>query len=282
MTESQVYNVIGILIPAAGIWALLRCLLPAYFIDKFRSRLFELRGEIFQFAANGNIAFDHPTYTTLRSTINGAGHMRILSFCMFLLSSTLGAQVDLNEVTIPRKTEIFVKLERALSSKTSVGGERFHGRIEVPVTMNDQIIVPAGSFILGQVESVHKPGYFKGTGEVELSFDTLIFPNGTTRQLKAIPQSVEEHKMGTGFDERKIKANSEQADEVIKAATIGAASGGAVGGATDGINGLGIGSAVGAATGAIVGLLFRGKHLTLPKGTSLTIQLEHDARFVAP
>ena len=29
MTESQVYNVIGILIPAAGIWALLRCLLPA-------------------------------------------------------------------------------------------------------------------------------------------------------------------------------------------------------------------------------------------------------------
>ena len=71
MTESQVYNVIGILIPAAGIWALLRCLLPAYFIDKFRSRLFELRGEIFQFAANGNIAFDHPTYTTLRSTING-------------------------------------------------------------------------------------------------------------------------------------------------------------------------------------------------------------------
>ena len=90
--------------------------------------------------------------------------MRILSFCMFLLSSTLGAQVDLNEVTIPRKTEIFVKLERALSSKTSVGGERFHGRIEVPVTMNDQIIVPAGSFILGQVESVHKPGYFKGPG----------------------------------------------------------------------------------------------------------------------
>jgi len=87
--------------------------------------------------------------------------------------------------------------------------------------------------------------------------------------------------MGTGFDEGKIQANSEQADEVIKAATVGADSGGAVGGATEGISGLGIGSVVGAATGAVVGLIFRGKHLTLPKGTSLTIQLEHDAHFVA-
>ena len=207
--------------------------------------------------------------------------MKRLSLCLFLLGSSLGAQLDLGAITIPRKTEIFVKLERALSSKTSLQGERFHGRIEVPVILDDQIVLPAGSFILGQVESVHKPGYFKGTGEVELSFDTVILPDGTTRQIRAIPQSVEEQKMGTGFDEGKIQANSQQADEVIKAATVGAASGGTVGGATEGISGLGIGSVVGAATGAVVGLIFRGKHLTLPKGTSLIIQLEHDARFVA-
>jgi hypothetical protein len=39
--------------------------------DSFRQKLFELRDELFDYAADGNISFDHPAYGTLRKTING-------------------------------------------------------------------------------------------------------------------------------------------------------------------------------------------------------------------
>lgn len=39
--------------------------------DLFRARLFAIRAELFDGAADGRIAFDHPAYGLLRSTLNG-------------------------------------------------------------------------------------------------------------------------------------------------------------------------------------------------------------------
>ena|SRR5438128_5785711 len=39
-------------------------------VDAFRQRLFELRGELFNFAAGGGIPFGHPAYVSLRNRIN--------------------------------------------------------------------------------------------------------------------------------------------------------------------------------------------------------------------
>jgi len=52
------------------VW-ILSCLWPAQRIDIFRQELFALRDEMFDFAANGSIAFDHPAYALLRQLMNG-------------------------------------------------------------------------------------------------------------------------------------------------------------------------------------------------------------------
>ncbi len=44
--------------------------LRKYQIDAFRERLFSLRDEMFRYAQEGNIEFDHPAYGYLRRTIN--------------------------------------------------------------------------------------------------------------------------------------------------------------------------------------------------------------------
>lgn len=44
--------------------------LRRYQIDAFRERLFSLRDEMFRYAQEGNIAFDHPAYGYLRRNIN--------------------------------------------------------------------------------------------------------------------------------------------------------------------------------------------------------------------
>ena len=43
-----------------------------YFVDKLRQDLFRIRDELFQYAARGGIAFDHPAYTMARTYLNGS------------------------------------------------------------------------------------------------------------------------------------------------------------------------------------------------------------------
>lgn len=45
--------------------------LPGYRLDRYRQSLFEIRDRLFDYAAAGNVSFDHDAYGMLRSTING-------------------------------------------------------------------------------------------------------------------------------------------------------------------------------------------------------------------
>lgn len=60
-------------------------------IDEFRQSIFSVRDELFDYAAQGNIAFDHPAYTTLRSMLNGyirfSHRISALYFVLILLST---------------------------------------------------------------------------------------------------------------------------------------------------------------------------------------------------
>jgi len=52
------------------VWILLFRLFRDYRIDALRDRLFALRDELFDYAADGNVAFVDPAYTKLRGLIN--------------------------------------------------------------------------------------------------------------------------------------------------------------------------------------------------------------------
>lgn len=44
---------------------------PGHRLDRFRQEMFSLRDEVFDYAAEGNIAFDHQAYRLLRQSMNG-------------------------------------------------------------------------------------------------------------------------------------------------------------------------------------------------------------------
>lgn len=50
-----------------GLWGWYK----AYRVDRFRSEMFQIRDELFDYAADGNIPFKHPAYDLARSTMNG-------------------------------------------------------------------------------------------------------------------------------------------------------------------------------------------------------------------
>jgi len=151
------------------------------------------------------------------------------------------------------------------------------------VTHNDKIVIPVGSYVKGQVESTKKAARIKGTGQMSLRFNLLILPDGTTREFQAMVSSVEGYESRSGNEEGQIEAESTQATDVGKGIIYGAPIGATAGGFANRSRGGALtGAAGGAAIGAVVGLLFRNEEVELPKGTTITVVLDDDVRFVKP
>jgi len=71
LTTTQLANILQGLAVAA-IWSCLIFGVIRYArLDDFRQRMFAVRDELFDFAADGNISFNHPAYTLLREQMNG-------------------------------------------------------------------------------------------------------------------------------------------------------------------------------------------------------------------
>jgi hypothetical protein len=71
----------------AGIWVILFWLWPAVRLDCFRQQMFEVRDDLFDYAASGKISFGHPAYKLLRQSMNGFiryGHQ--VSFFQFIMT----------------------------------------------------------------------------------------------------------------------------------------------------------------------------------------------------
>ncbi|MGA2167021.1 MAG: hypothetical protein ABSG62_02340 [Terracidiphilus sp.] len=66
-----IYEQIMSLLGLIALWAFWYYLWKPQRIDFFRQRLFALRSDLFDLAANGVVPFDHPAYTQLRLLING-------------------------------------------------------------------------------------------------------------------------------------------------------------------------------------------------------------------
>ncbi|RPJ80685.1 MAG: hypothetical protein EHM18_18105 [Acidobacteria bacterium] len=188
----------------------------------------------------------------------------------------------IDDLTISRKTEIFITLERSISTRTASTGDKFYGRIAVPVTANDKIVIPVGSYIIGHVDTSKEAPRVRGKAELGLKFDTVILPDGTTREMKAVIGSAEGYETATD-EQGKIRASGAQGEDVGKGAVAGGTIGGTLGGiGTRSLKGVGIGAGAGAATGAIIGALKKNKEVDLPKGTSITVVLDSDIRFARP
>ncbi|RPI29117.1 MAG: hypothetical protein EHM61_02670 [Acidobacteria bacterium] len=211
--------------------------------------------------------------------------MKSKSACLLVLAGLLGpvSAQTIDNVTISKKTEIFITLERSISSRTASTGDKFYGRIAVPVTVNDKIVLPVGSYVIGHVDTSKEAGRLRGKAELGLKFDTIILPDGTTRDIRAVLASAEGYETGSPDEEGKIQASGGQAEDIGKGTLAGGTVGGTIGGlGSRSWRGVGIGAGAGAATGAIIGALKKNREVDLPKGASITVVLDSDIRFAKP
>jgi type IV secretion system protein VirB10 len=187
-------------------------------------------------------------------------------------------------VTVPAETHIPVSLENAINSKTAYPGQSIYCQTIFPITVDNRIVIPVGSYVKGEVTQVVKPGRIRGKAKLGIRFDSLTLPNGVTEPLRASLSSFgTSGKEGFNRKEGKIEGPSTKGKDAGRVAqtTITGAQVGTLAGISGGhtLRGLGIGSAVGAAAGAIWVLAGRGKQIYLPPGTSLELQLGAPLQF---
>ena len=93
-------------------------------------------------------------------------------------------------LTVPSGTKIPLTLKQGVTTKSARPGDPVYAQTAFPITQNNQIVIPAGTFVQGEVRRVVRPGRVKGRAELQMSFTSMIFPNGYTVMLPGAVQNT--------------------------------------------------------------------------------------------
>lgn len=177
-------------------------------------------------------------------------------------------------VVIPSGTRLGVVLENGISTATAKPGDSVYFRTSFPITINNKVVVPVGSYLRGEVTESKRPGRVKGKGELRIRLNTLVFPNGYTVDMNAEPHSADGGQVKTD-PEGKMTGPGGKGKDVGTVATT-TATGAGIGAIAAGAKGAGIGAGIGGVAGLAAVLLSRGPEAQLPRGSSMDLVLERD------
>ncbi|HET7442986.1 MAG TPA: hypothetical protein VFJ47_16915 [Terriglobales bacterium] len=184
-------------------------------------------------------------------------------------------------ITVPAGTRLALVLTHPIDSKSTRRGDQIFAQMTDPVTVENQVAIPAGTFVQGQVEKLTRRG---SRGEMLLQSVAIVFPSGYVSNLN-VPMNMESDE-GTAWNNPSTTAKTSALVAPMAGAGAGLAIGSAVhttqsstlGGTTitsSTPKGMAIGSIVGAAAGGAVALvlLARSHHFYVDAGSAAELTL---------
>ena len=203
----------------------------------------------------------------------------LISF--LLLCTSLGfAQTQANDpapvktLTVPAGQKLLMQLKSGINTKTAKPGDGVYMETSFPVSIDNTMAIPAGTYVQGVIDNVQRSGRVKGRAEVLFHFTTLIFPSGYT---VSVPGSVNDV---PGADNTRVvnKEGSVKADG-SKGKDVGTiagptAQGALIGAIAHGGKGALVGSGIGGAVGLAEVLFTRGNEINYPAGTPVEMVLQ--------
>jgi hypothetical protein len=189
--------------------------------------------------------------------------------------ATAETAVPSGMIVIPAGTEIPLRLAQAITTKNAKVGDPVYAETAFPLTINDRVVIPAGTYVQGKISDVRRPGRVKGRAELLMHFTTMIYRSGYTVMLPGgienVPGAEKQDVKDSEGTIRQAGNKGEDVKTVGKVAATGAGLGGLAGRSAKGV---GIGGAAGAAAGLGWVLLTRGPDMTLPVGTSVQMVIQ--------
>ena len=161
-------------------------------------------------------------------------------------------------VTVPANSVVTIRTIDSIDSKTNQAGQVFKASLDVPIVVDDRVIVPAGADAYIKLVSASSAGHITGRSELSLELARIVFQGKTYNVVSSdVKQS------GASRGKR-------------SAATIGggAALGALIGAVAGGGKGAAIGAAVGGGAGTGVQVFTKGQQVKIPSETRLDFTLQ--------
>lgn len=181
-------------------------------------------------------------------------------------------------------THILLSMINSVSTKAALPGDRIYLETAFPVLSRGHIVIPQGSWVMGTITEVKRPGRVKGRGEMQVRFDSLTLPNGISRSFKSDLGGLDARDNETlKREDSKVTGPGDKKSDVgtvVGTTAAGTVIGSGVGAAAGSVaRGAGIGAGGGAAAGLLGVLLTRGPDATLSKGSTVEMVLDRPLTF---
>lgn len=158
---------------------------------------------------------------------------------------------------VPAGTTLTIRTGQTLGSKITQTGAVFHGSTMSPVRIGGEVVIPAGSEVVGIVKEAKKAGRIKGAAVLSLALESVTV-NGHTYNIET--GSVSQTSTGKG----------KRSAAVIGGGTgLGAIIGGIAGGG----KGAAIGALAGAGAGTVGAATTGNRDIELPAESALSFKL---------
>ncbi len=180
------------------------------------------------------------------------------------------------KLIVPAGTRLPLILRNSVNTRSAKRGDSVYFESVYPISANNQMAIPMGTFLRGEILEAKRPGRIRGRGEIRIAIQQMTFLNGYTITLLATPSSVDPNS-GAGVDAGgKITGPSSSLRDTTAAlvTTAGGAYIGAVAGAVSN-DAPGRGALIGGGAGGIGSLIAvlatRGPEAELPRGTTMDV-----------
>ncbi len=167
-------------------------------------------------------------------------------------------------VTVPSGTSLAVRLIDTIDSATAQAGDTFHATLDVPIAVDDQVVIPAHYDVNGHVVAAQASGKFRGQALLEL-------------QLDRIRVGDRWYDIQTDHFKQETSARGKNTAEKVGA---GAVAGAILGGIFGGGKGAAIGSVAGAGAGGGVQAASKKPDIKLSSEHLLTFALQAPVTIV--
>jgi hypothetical protein len=138
-------------------------------------------------------------------------------------------------VTLAQNTALTLRLDQNLSSKGSVSGQRFGGKLAQPLIVDGRVVLPAGTEFSGVVSQAVPAGRLAGGATLRIALNSFTF-QGKQYQILAPPL---------------VRITQGHGKRTAQVAGGGAVIGAVIGALVKGGKGAAVGAAAGAGAGAI-------------------------------
>ena len=93
-------------------------------------------------------------------------------------------------ITVPAGTTVSLAITHAILTKTAKPGDDVYAETVFPVAVNNQMAIPPGTYVQGQIDRLTRPGIFSPHAQFQIHLTKLIFANGYTVFIPSIQNPV--------------------------------------------------------------------------------------------